>query len=146
MNHPAKITPLGIIAIFAGIIEASALASLPFLNPESQAMYTWFLMGFPFFLTVLFFLTLNFNCESLYAPEHRAATPSLDDRGDGDSEAATVITLFEPDVRQTIETQILHELIQHPQRERRWTLYNLSAHSCIQLSVRAIKKGEKVAL
>ncbi|MBC3421637.1 MULTISPECIES: hypothetical protein [unclassified Pseudomonas] len=144
MNSPAKITPLGIIAIFASIIEASALASLPFLNPESQAIYTWFLMGFPFFLTVLFFLTLNFNCESLYIPEHRAIHPPLDDRGD--SEAATVITLPGQDVRQAIETQILPELIQPPQRERRWTLYNLSAHSCIQLSVRAIKKGEKVAL
>ncbi|OCT23949.1 hypothetical protein [Pseudomonas putida] len=144
MNNPAKITPLGIIAIFASVIEASAIASLPFLNPESQVMYTWFLIGFPFFLTVLFFLTLNFNYESLYTPEHRAVHRSADDHGEG--EAATATTLFGSDVRQTIETEILPELIKSPQRERRWTLYNLSAHSCIQLSVRAIKKGEKVAL
>ncbi|HEK1684761.1 TPA: hypothetical protein SMR42_001075 [Pseudomonas putida] len=144
MNNPAKITPLGIIAIFASIIEASAIASLPFLNPQSQAMYTWFLIGFPFFLTVLFFLTLNFNCESLYAPEHRAVHRPSNDRGDG--EAAMATTLFGSDVRQTIETEILPELIKPAQHERRWMLYNLSAHSCIELSVRAIKKGEKVAL
>ncbi|MFJ9991154.1 hypothetical protein ACIQSO_10470 [Pseudomonas putida] len=144
MNSPAKITPLGIIAIFASIIEASAIASLPFLNPESQMMYTWFLIGFPFFLTVLFFLTLNFNHESFYTPEHRAVHRPFDDRGDG--EAGTATMLFGSDVRRTIETEILPELITPPQRERRWTLYNLSAHSCIQLSVRAIKKGEKVAL
>lgn len=62
-------SPLTIIAIFAGIIEASALASLPFLGEDSQGIYTWFLVGFPFFLTVLFFLTLNFNYKSLYSPE-----------------------------------------------------------------------------
>lgn len=65
-------SPLTIIAIFAGIIEASALASLPFLSESSQGIYTWFLVGFPFFLTVLFFLTLNFNYRSLFSP------PSVD--------------------------------------------------------------------
>ncbi|MDD1015802.1 hypothetical protein [Pseudomonas rubra] len=61
--------PLTIIAILAGVIEASALASLPFLSADSQGIYTWFLVGFPFFLTVLFFLTLNFNNKSLYSPD-----------------------------------------------------------------------------
>ncbi|QBF28139.1 hypothetical protein EXN22_21535 [Pseudomonas tructae] len=61
--------PLTVIAILAGVIEASALASLPFLSADSQGIYTWFLVGFPFFLTVLFFLTLNFNNKSLYSPE-----------------------------------------------------------------------------
>ncbi|WP_337994257.1 MULTISPECIES: hypothetical protein [Pseudomonas] len=68
-------SPLTIIAIFAGIIEASALASLPFLGEDSQGIYTWFLVGFPFFLTVLFFLTLNFNYKSLYSPD-RLETPA----------------------------------------------------------------------
>lgn len=67
-------SPLTIIAILAGIIEASALASLPFLSEDSQSTYTWFLVGFPFFLTVLFFLTLNFNNKSLYSPP-RAEAP-----------------------------------------------------------------------
>ncbi|WP_256659531.1 hypothetical protein [Pseudomonas sp. H9] len=68
MNNAEPKSPLTIIAIFAGIIEASALASLPFLSEDSQNTYTWFLVGFPFFLTVLFFLTLNFNYKSLYSP------------------------------------------------------------------------------
>ncbi|MGE8392986.1 MAG: hypothetical protein ACN6QI_10565 [Pseudomonas sp.] len=70
-------SPLTIIAIFAGIIEASALASLPFLGEDSQGIYTWFLVGFPFFLTVLFFLTLNFNYKSLYSPELNEPTPGV---------------------------------------------------------------------
>ncbi|MFQ6576049.1 hypothetical protein [Pseudomonas sp. UM16] len=68
-------SPLTIIAIFAGIIEASALASLPFLSEDSQTTYTWFLVGFPFFLTVLFFLTLNFNYKSLYSPAETESLP-----------------------------------------------------------------------
>ncbi|WP_425313513.1 hypothetical protein [Pseudomonas putida] len=67
MSNAEPKSPLTIIAIFAGIIEASALASLPFLSEDSQTTYTWFLVGFPFFLTVLFFLTLNFNYKSLYS-------------------------------------------------------------------------------
>ncbi|WP_256737437.1 hypothetical protein [Pseudomonas sp. dw_358] len=66
-------SPLTIIALFAAIIEASALASLPFLNDDSQDIYTWFLVGFPPFLTLLFFVTLNFNSKAFYpSPE----TPS----------------------------------------------------------------------
>ncbi len=60
--------PLTIIAIFAAIVEASALASLPFLKDDSQGLYTWFLIGFPPFLTLLFFVTLNFNYKVLYSP------------------------------------------------------------------------------
>lgn len=82
MSNVEPKSPLTIIAIFAGIIEASALASLPFLSEESQTTYTWFLVGFPFFLTVLFFLTLNFNYKSLYShpvidPADTSAPPEL---------------------------------------------------------------------
>lgn len=73
MSNPEPKSPLTIIAIFAGIIEASALASLPFLGESSQSIYTWFLVGFPPFLTLLFFLTLNFNTKSLYGPEEQLA-------------------------------------------------------------------------
>ncbi|MGE8409363.1 MAG: hypothetical protein ACN6QH_20255 [Pseudomonas sp.] len=69
MSSPEPRSPLTIIAIFAGIIEASALASLPFLDESSQSIYTWFLVGFPPFLTLLFFLTLNFNTKTLYGPD-----------------------------------------------------------------------------
>ncbi len=70
MSTPPRHTknPLTIIAIFAAIVEASALASLPFLKDDSQDLYTWFLIGFPPFLTLLFFVTLNFNYKVLYSP------------------------------------------------------------------------------
>ncbi|WP_243667248.1 hypothetical protein [Pseudomonas brassicae] len=71
MSNAEPKSPLTIIAIFAGIIEASALASLPFLGEDSQSIYTWFLVGFPPFLTILFFLTLNFNTKSLYLQENQ---------------------------------------------------------------------------
>lgn len=61
-------SPLSIIAIFAATIEASALASLPLLDTPNQYIYTWFLIGFPPFLTLLFFVTLNFNNRALYSP------------------------------------------------------------------------------
>ena len=67
MSNVEPKSPLTIIAILAGIIEASALASLPFLGEDSQGIYTWFLVGFPPLLTILFFLTLNFNSKSLHS-------------------------------------------------------------------------------
>jgi hypothetical protein len=60
--------PLTIVAIFATITEVSGSGVLPFLTPESQALYVWFLMIFPGLLVGLFFLTLNFNHNVLYAP------------------------------------------------------------------------------
>jgi hypothetical protein len=60
--------PLGIIALFTAMVEASALASLPFLDETSQTIYIWFLVGFPTFLAILFFATLNFNRRALYSP------------------------------------------------------------------------------
>jgi len=60
--------PLGIIALFTAMVEASALASLPFLDDNNQTIYIWFLVGFPTFLAALFFATLNFNYKALYSP------------------------------------------------------------------------------
>lgn len=60
--------PLTIIAIFAGLTEVGGTGVLPLLSPEAQSVYIWFLMVFPIFLVVLFFCTLNFNREVLYAP------------------------------------------------------------------------------
>lgn len=57
-----------IIAIFATLSETSAAVSLPFLDNEDREIYVWFLISFPFYLLFLFFLTLNFNYRSLYAP------------------------------------------------------------------------------
>lgn len=57
-----------IIAIFAGLTEASATVSLPFLDDGDRDIYVWFLISFPLCLIFLFFVTLNFNHKSLYAP------------------------------------------------------------------------------
>lgn len=64
-----KITnPMTVIAIFALISESSAAVSLPFLDNSEREIYVWFLISFPFYLLLLFFITLNFNYRSLYAP------------------------------------------------------------------------------
>jgi len=60
--------PLTIIAIFAGITEVAASAALPFLHQDTQLVFVWFLILFPFGLIVAFFVTLNFNTRVLYAP------------------------------------------------------------------------------
>ena len=60
--------PLTVIAIFAGTAEISGTAVLPLLGANSQEIYLWFLMLFPFALIILFFITLNWNHKVLYAP------------------------------------------------------------------------------
>jgi len=60
--------PMTLIAILATLSETSAAISLPFLDDEDRERYIWFLIGFPFYLSLLFFLTLNFNYRSLYSP------------------------------------------------------------------------------
>lgn len=68
-NFKKKITnPMTVIAIFAFISETSAAVSLPFLDNDEREIYIWFLISFPFYLLFLFFITLNFNYRSLYAP------------------------------------------------------------------------------
>src|SRR5215475_6482437 len=71
-NSPQKVgtvkNPLTVIAIFAGIAEVSGTAVLPFVRPENQATFIYFLMWFPTLLVILFFLMLFFKPEVLYAP------------------------------------------------------------------------------
>ncbi|RON09483.1 hypothetical protein BK659_11200 [Pseudomonas brassicacearum] len=70
MTKPQKkiTNPMTIIAIFAALSETSAAVSLPFLDNQERQTYIWFLISFPFYLLFLFFITLNFNYKSLYAP------------------------------------------------------------------------------
>ncbi len=69
MKFKKKIAnPMTVIVVFAFISESSAAVSLPFLGDREREMYVWFLMSFPFYLLLLFFITLNFNYRSLYAP------------------------------------------------------------------------------
>jgi hypothetical protein len=137
------ISPLTLIAVFAGVIEASALASLPFLSDDSQTVYTWFLVGFPFFLTVLFFLTLNFNNGSLFAPDRRATgtgrppcSPAPRDKG------AMIIAISGADSRKIIENHVLRMVERPHGQQRRWILYNLDTRTCIHLSVSPMQEGE----
>ncbi|CAG8866845.1 hypothetical protein PS627_02133 [Pseudomonas fluorescens] len=171
MSRVEPTSPLTIIAIFAGIIEASALASLPFLSEGSQTIYTWFLVCFPFFLTVLFFLTLNFNYKSLYIPMAKAepssapapvaedvppdpgrahALPSLAAPREGaapPAEAKDVITiaLSGNDARAVIEKQLSRSMDQQPAKAFSWVIYNLDTQTCITVDVRPMEAHEPVA-
>lgn len=154
MNIEKGLGPLTLIAIFAGIVEASALASLPFLSESSQTIYTWFLVGFPFFLTVLFFLTLNFNHRSLYQPPSQSmadrhsestasntAQPSLHDPEQNNQ----IIALSGPEAQKFIETHILRTLTHHHAQPRSWTLCNLDTRMRIRLIVHPVAKDEKLS-
>jgi hypothetical protein len=69
MSYQKKLTnPITLIALFATLSETSAAISLPFLDADDRDLYVWFLISFPFYLLLLFFVTLNFNYRSLYAP------------------------------------------------------------------------------
>lgn len=143
-----SLSPLSLIAVFAGVVEASALASLPFLNDSSQSIYTWFLVGFPFFLTVLFFLTLNFNANSLFAPEKADLAseqaslfnpPPAPAGNRGQSPAANsgpiIIALSGPQSRTAIEQHMCSALNPPYSAVRNWVLYDLDQRTCIKLSV-----------
>ncbi|WP_028695351.1 hypothetical protein [Pseudomonas cremoricolorata] len=142
MNKSESISPLSIIAIFAGIIEASALASLPFLSRESQYIYTWFLVAFPFFLTVLFFLTLNFNYRSLWRPSGwMSASDAAAERSDASDAAASApkplmtLALSGPDTAQEIENRVVQALGKPLQQPQTWLFYDLDKRLQISLTI-----------
>lgn len=60
--------PLTIIAIFAALAEIAATFALAAVKTELQGIFIWYVMLFPVFLVLLFFITLNFNPQVLYAP------------------------------------------------------------------------------
>jgi hypothetical protein len=128
--------PMTIIAIFAGIIEASALATLPFLSEKSQSLYTWFLVGFPFFLTGLFFLTLNFNYKSLYKPESTSVDGATSTPQPTTFEAEPVtVMLSGPDAQRMIEQHVLRTLAQPQVTGGTWIYCNLDKQQCFRVSV-----------
>lgn len=113
-------SPLAVIALFAAVTEASALASLPFLDDHSQGIYTWFLVGFPPFLTLLFFITLNFNYQSFYPPE---AKPSdMEPAARIDSAVLKVSDLTANPLLLLIAGQDARQLLQQPLAELLWQL------------------------
>jgi hypothetical protein len=146
MTNTQPVAPLTIIAIFAGIIEASALATLPFLGESSQQLYTWFLVGFPFFLTALFFLTLNFNYKSFYSPSPNSTahdpppdtsdTPAMASEHSEGVHAEPVTIMFSgPDACRMMERHLLQALAQPPLSARTWHLCNLDKRQCAKLSI-----------
>ena len=60
--------PLTIIAIFAALAEIASTVALATVDKQVQGTFVWFVMGFPLLLVTAFFLTLNFNSRTLYAP------------------------------------------------------------------------------
>lgn len=60
--------PLTLIAIFAGLAETTAVSVLPFLEPNIQSTFVWFVMLFPALLVGLFFAVLWWKSQNLYAP------------------------------------------------------------------------------
>ncbi|MDM3884917.1 hypothetical protein QSV36_04785 [Pseudomonas sp. BCRC 81390] len=140
MPERQPVAPLTIIAIFAGIIESSALATLPFLSEASQNLYTWFLVGFPFFLTALFFLTLNFNYKSFYNPLSDN-TPSAPRKLSEAEHGEPVTIMFSgPDAYQLMEQQLLRALAQPLETPRTWRFCNLDKRLCAQLSVSPLEE------
>ncbi|CAM4041397.1 putative membrane protein [Pseudomonas reidholzensis] len=142
MNIQKSLSPLTLIAIFAGIVEASALASLPFLSEQSQTVYTWFLVGFPFFLTILFFLTLNFNHQTLYLPHEGGDKPEPAAGRSGHAGESSSLALSGPQANELIAAQLLRILAETHPSPRNWTLYNLDARVCIKLSVAPLGDSE----
>ncbi len=153
MPERQPVAPLTIIAIFAGIIESSALATLPFLSEASQNLYTWFLVGFPFFLTASFFLTLNFNYKSFYNPSSdntasdtpptpgTRSTPSAFRKLSESVHGEPVTIMFSgPDAYQLMEQQLLLALAQPPQTAKTWRFCNLDKRQCAQLSVSPLEE------
>lgn len=69
MHSPLRvINPTTVIALFAGLSEASAATVMPYLDGDTRQIYIWFLIAFPSALVIMFFLTLNFNHSALYPP------------------------------------------------------------------------------
>jgi len=60
--------PLTIIGLFAGIAEGAGTVVLPFISRELQAIFIWYVMLFPIFLVIIFFINLNRNPKVFYAP------------------------------------------------------------------------------
>ncbi|MFJ4156014.1 hypothetical protein ACIPZF_14625 [Pseudomonas sp. NPDC089752] len=147
MSKHQSVAPLTIIALFAGIIEASALATLPFLSDTSQSLYTWFLVGFPFFLTALFFLTLNFNYKSFYKPDRNISIkhtaplktpeplPSESDSLDNHVIKPIMLMLSGPEAQTIITTHVLKLVTQTPVKSGTWIYCNLDKQQSFRLSI-----------
>lgn len=60
--------PLTVIGVFSGIAEVSMTIAISFFDTDQRNIFIWFIIGFPIMLVLLFFITLIFRAEVLYAP------------------------------------------------------------------------------
>lgn len=102
-NYGIVKNPLSVIAIFAGVAEISGTGVLPFISPENQYFYIWFLMSFPFTLVILFFATLNWNHKSLYAPSDYKSDESFLESLSRRNSRRTEIAMMEKIIEEKIE-------------------------------------------
>ncbi|MCW9015396.1 MAG: hypothetical protein OQJ89_00385 [Kangiellaceae bacterium] len=106
--------PLSVIAIFAGVAEISGTGVLPFISPENQELYIWFLMSFPFTLVVLFFAVLNWNHKVLYAPsdykEDESFLEGVRSHGADRLEIITLNEKIESDIASAIDSTITEDM------------------------------------
>ena len=73
-------TPLGIIAILAGLAETFSTIVLKFLPLEIQRIFVWFVMFFPILLVILFFIVLYKKPKNFYSPyDYRSDESFLND-------------------------------------------------------------------
>ncbi len=69
MRESRKINnPLTLIGVFAGLAELAGTGVLPLLDGRTQAIFIWYVMGFPVLLVLLFFVTLLWKAQVLYGP------------------------------------------------------------------------------
>lgn len=99
--------PLSVIAIFAGVAEISGTVVLPFIAPDNQELYVWFLMLFPFTLVLLFFATLNWNHKALYAPSDYKSDESFQENVNGGRSQREGIASMEKVIKEKV-TEVLN--------------------------------------
>lgn len=64
-----KITnPLSVIGVFAGISQITITCFVNFVDMEVKIYFTYFAIGFPVLLTLMFFITLLWKPSVLYSP------------------------------------------------------------------------------
>ncbi len=108
MNNTGIVkNPLSVIAIFAGVAEISGTGVLPFITPDNQELYIWFLMFFPFTLVLLFFATLNWNHKSLYAPSDYKSDESFQENVNGGRSQREGIASMEKVIEEKV-TEVLN--------------------------------------
>ena len=95
--------PLTIIAIFAALAEINATISIGLVDKELQEIFLWFVILFPTLLVILFFITLIFFTEVIYAPS--------DYKDDSGFHKSLFGDFKEPDSEINVDTDIIKKTL-----------------------------------